>query len=277
MPVTDVTAEAAEVTGAAAEVLVLDPVLVAAWVPEPEPVPELVLVPVAAVAELVLVPVTAELTEPVAEVAGPVAELVVVAVAAEVTVLVAEVAADVTGAAAAVLVPDPVLVAAEVPEPELVLVPVAVVAELVVVPVTAEVTEPMADVTEPVAEVSGPVAVGGAVAACAWRENASKATMIPAATIATCTARRAMSRTIGCGMSSSRTTGDRPDPARSTCQRPPNTRGANFAWNRIFAIRREMYCSATTVQDSSESGKGPRTQVSELTANSALPNARNPS
>jgi hypothetical protein len=119
--------------------------------------------------------------------------------------------ADVTGATAGVLVPDPVLVAAEVPEPELVLVPVAAVAELVlvpvaavldpvlvpvaavvelvVVPVTAEVTEPMADVTGPVAEVSGPVAVGGAVAACAWRENASKATMIPAATIATCTAR----------------------------------------------------------------------------------------
>jgi hypothetical protein len=158
---------------------------------------------------------------------------------------VAEVAADVTGATAevtgataGVLVPDPVLVAAEVPEPELVLVPVAavaelvlvpvaVVAELVVVPVIAEVTEPMVDVTEPVAEVSGPVAevsgpvaAGGAVSACAWRENASRATMIPAATIATCTARRAMSRTIGCGMSSSRTTGDRPDPARSTYQRP---------------------------------------------------------
>jgi hypothetical protein len=179
----------------------------------------------------------AGVAEPVAEVAGPVAELVVAAVAAEVTVLVAEVAADVTGATAdvtgatadvtgataGVLVPDPVLVAAEVPEPELVLVPVAAVldpvlvpvaavVELVVVPVTAEVTEPMADVTGPVAEVSGPVAVGGAVAACAWRENASKATMIPAATIATCTARRAMSRTIGCGMSSSRTTGGQTRP-----------------------------------------------------------------
>ena len=192
--------------------------------------------PVAAVAELVLVPVTAELTEPmadvaepVAEVAGPVAELVVAAVAAEVTVLVAEVAADVTGAAAGVLVPDAVLLAAEVPEPELVLVPVAAVAELVVVPVTAEVTEPMADVTGPVAEVSGPVAVGGGVAACAWRENASKATMIPAATIATCTARRAMSRTIGCGMSSSRTTGDRPDPARNTSYQRPETRGGQIS------------------------------------------------
>ena len=175
--------------------------------------------PVAAVAELVLVLVTAELTEPVADVAGPV-ELV-----AEVTVLAAEVAADVTGAAAGVLV----LVAAEVPEPELVLVPVAAVAELVVVPVTAEVTEPMADVTGPVAEVSGPVAVGGGVAACAWRENASKATMIPAATIATCTARRAMSRTIGCGMSSSRTTGDRPDPARNTSYQRPETRGGQIS------------------------------------------------
>jgi hypothetical protein len=162
----------------------------------------------------------------VAEVAWPVAELVM-AVAAEVTALVAEVAADVTGATVGVLV----LVAAEVPELELVVVPVAVV-ELVVVPVTAEVTEPVADVTEPVAEVSGPVAevsgpvaAGGAVAACAWRENASRATMIPAATIATCTARRAMSRTIGCGMSSSRTTGDRPDPARTTSYQRPETRG----------------------------------------------------
>ena len=134
--------------------------------------------------------------------------------AVEVTEAVTEVtgeAAEVTGAAAEVLVLDTVLAAAEVPElepvPELVLVPVAAAAEPVLVPVTAEVTEPMADVTGPVAEVTGPAEAGGTVAACACRENTSKATMIPAATIATCTARRAMSRTIGCAMSSSRTTG----------------------------------------------------------------------
>jgi hypothetical protein len=219
----DVTGASTAVTGAskpeAAPVTVSEPDPVT--VPEPELVPEPVTAevtpvgaevtgPVTGAAAEVLVPVTAEVTEPMAEVTGPVAELVV-AVAAEVTVLVAEVAADVTGAAAEVLV----LVAPEVPEPELAL-----------VPVTAEVTEPMADVTGPVAEVSGPVAevsgpAGGAVAAWAWRENASRATRIPAATIATCTTRRAMSRTIGCGMSSSPTPGDGPNPACSTCYQRP--------------------------------------------------------
>jgi hypothetical protein len=142
-------------------------------------------------------------------------------VAAEVTELVVEAAADVTGAVAEVLVPEPMLLAAEVPEPEpvleLVLVAAAAVPEPVLVLVTAEVTEPRAD-------VSGPVAEGGGVAACACREDTSKTTMIPAATIATCTARRAMSRMTGCGMSSSRTTGDRPGPARSTFYQRPETR-----------------------------------------------------
>jgi hypothetical protein len=91
-------------------------------------------------------------------------------VTAEVTVSVAEAAADVTGASAPVRVPDPELG-----------------------PVTAEVTVP--EPTE------------GVVAACACRENASKTARIPAATIATCTARRAMCRKIGCGMTSSRTNG----------------------------------------------------------------------
>jgi hypothetical protein len=169
-------------------------------VTEPEPEPELG-------AEPELVPAAAE--------------------TAEVTVPVAEVAADVTGAAAAV----PVLAAAEVPELEPVpeLVPAAAVPDPdpVLVPVTAEVTEPMADVTEPVAEATGPEpglvaaavvaevtvpAVGGAVAACACRENTSKITRIPAAAIATCTARRAMCRKTGCGMSSSRTTGGQTRP-----------------------------------------------------------------
>jgi hypothetical protein len=58
--VADALAEvAAEVAGAAAEVLVLDLVPAAAEVPEPEPPPE-----------LVLAPVTAVVTEPTAEVAG---------------------------------------------------------------------------------------------------------------------------------------------------------------------------------------------------------------
>jgi hypothetical protein len=66
---------------------------------------------------------------------------------------------------------------------------------LVLVPETAEVAEPEQEL------------LGGAVAAYACRENTSKMTSIPAATIATCTARRATCRKIGCGMSSSRTTG----------------------------------------------------------------------
>jgi hypothetical protein len=200
----DVTGASTEVTGASTPEAV--PVTVPAPEPELGPEPDPVPVPVPTAAG------TAEVTEPELVLVPDAADVTPEAV--EVTEAVTEVtgeAAEVTGAAAEVLVLDTVLAAAEVPElepvPELVLVPVAAAAELVFVPVTAEVTEPMADVTGPVAEVTGPAEAGGAVAACACRENTSKATMIPAATIATCTARRAMSRTIGCAMSSSRTTG----------------------------------------------------------------------
>ena len=105
---------------------------------------------------------------------------------------------------------------AGVPDPELV--PTA--AELVpvpaeVVPAAAEVAVDAAEVTGAAAEVTvpdplpdpEPVLMAGAVAAFACREDTSRTTRIPAATIATCTARRAMCRKIGCGMSSSRTTG----------------------------------------------------------------------
>jgi len=64
---------------------------------------------------------------------------------------------------------------------------------------TAEVTGDAAEVT---VESDDPDGVSE-VAACACRENRSMITNIPAATIASCTARRAMRRTIGCGMSSS--------------------------------------------------------------------------
>jgi hypothetical protein len=125
----------------------------------------------------------------------------------------------VTGAAAEVLVlvpvtadvaePDPVLVAAEVPGP-------GPVAELVLMPVTAEVTGATTEVTRPEPDPEVGAAGGRActVAACAWRENTSKMTRIPAAAIATCIARRAICRKIGCAMSNSRTTGTRPDLAR---------------------------------------------------------------
>ena len=169
-----------------------------------------------------LAPVAAEATVDAAEVAAR-----VTGAAAEVTVVAAEeselVPLLVTGEVIEVTGADPV----PVPEPE----PVAagVVPALEPVPEAAEVTGAAAGVEpgpelapvpelEPVAvdtaEVTGAVAdvvlepelarlAGGLVAACACREKTSKTTRIPAAAIATCIARRAMSRMIGCGISSS--------------------------------------------------------------------------
>ena len=185
--VTGAVAEAAvDVAGAAAEVLV--PELVTGAAAEVTGAGAEVLVP-----ELVLGPVPEPVLGPepelVTEVTGAVAEAAVDVAGAAAEVLVPELvtgaAAEVTGAGAEVLVPELVLG----PEPELVLGPVA------------------AEVTVPAAEVTVPEPTGGVVAACACRENASKTARIPAATIATCTARRAMCRKIGCGMSSSRTNG----------------------------------------------------------------------
>ena len=71
---------------------------------------------------------------------------------------------------------------------------------------TAEVTADMAEVTTDVADDVG--VDGGVVAAVACRENTSKRTRIPAATIATCTARQAMRRKISCGTSNSAPPGE---------------------------------------------------------------------
>ena len=133
--------------------------------------------------------------------------------------------ADATGAelaAAELVVAEPV-VAGGVPEP---LLPVlgAPVGELVVAAVTAEVTDAVADVTAEVPETGddAPGVAGEAdacagvtggeakVAAFACRENTRKIRKSPAATMANCTARRAMRPTItGCGMSSSHPPGTR--------------------------------------------------------------------
>ena len=79
----------------------------------------------------------------------------------------------------------------------------------------ADTTADAADVTGAAADATGAgtagaeladgagAAEGAKVAACACRENTSKTTRIPAAAIATCIARRAMCRKIGCGMCSS--------------------------------------------------------------------------
>jgi hypothetical protein len=68
---------------------------------------------------------------------------------------------------------------------------------------TAEVTGDAVELTVEVTVESGDPSGVSEAAACACRENRSMITNIPAATIANCTARRAMRRTIGCGMSSS--------------------------------------------------------------------------
>ena len=71
----------------------------------------------------------------------------------------------------------------------------------------AEVTGDAAELTVEVTVESGDPSGVSEAAACACRENRSMITNIPAATIASCTARRAMRRTIGCGMSSSHSPG----------------------------------------------------------------------
>jgi hypothetical protein len=68
---------------------------------------------------------------------------------------------------------------------------------------TAEVTGDAVELTAEVTAERGDVGSVSEVAACACRENRSMITKIPAAAIASCTARRAMQRRIGCGMTSS--------------------------------------------------------------------------
>jgi trimeric autotransporter adhesin len=162
---------------------------------------------------------------------------VAAAVAAEVTVEAAEVTALVTGLAAAGVLAELDASAAGADEgaatlgggvlgesvaPVAAVVPCAagatveVAAELtadvadVTVEVAADVTEEVVDVTAEVSvlvtgEAAGPeaVSVEGAVAACACRENTSKTTRIPAASIAHCAARRAARRKASCGIGGS--------------------------------------------------------------------------
>ena len=118
---------------------------------------------------------------------------------------------------------------------------------------------------------------GARVAACACRENTSKTTRIPAATIASCTARRAMYRKIGCGMSSSRPTGtDRTRLLVPAISDPK--RAGHILFQALFclghpepdilrSVRKRTYCSATTVQSRPGPGKGRGWRLSS-TANS---------
>jgi len=89
---------------------------------------------------------------------------------------------------------------------------VAVVAGAVVAGAVTDGVVAGAEVAGAAAELADVTADCGEVAACACRENTSKTASIPAATIATCTARRAMCRKIAWDTSSSRSVGrDRPN------------------------------------------------------------------
>jgi hypothetical protein len=206
-----------------------------------------------------------EVTADVAEVAAVVADAAVevAGVAAEVAGVADVVAAEVVG----VVVPEPV-VAAEVAD-------VAVeVAE-----VAAEVADATAEVAAEVTEVAVPEPMAGTVAARACRENASKTIRMPAAVIATCTARRAMCRKIGCGMSSSPTQ-DRPDPATSSQQQRPQTRrhpvfqayAAVVIRSRTWKVRPQMYIlSGHHRTTPTQARQDPPQMTAELT-----PGPRNP-
>jgi hypothetical protein len=151
-----------------------------------------------------------------------------VAVTAEAAEPAAEVTAEAAGlAAGAELVAGAVAAGVPVPGPEPVPEPEPAVAGATC-PVTAEVVLVTAEVTVP-----EPGLEAGAVAACACRENTSKTTRIPAAAIATCIARRAMCRTIGCGMSSSPTT--RQTGPGSSC---PSAAARNAQTNPCFRLFR---------------------------------------
>jgi hypothetical protein len=165
-------------------------------------------VPAAEPGDVVMVEVA---VEGAADPAAVAAETVGVAAEAELTVSDPELVEPLPGAEAT----EPVasaggLEAAWVPEVACEVVEVTGdVAELTA-EVTGDVAELTAEVTGDVTELTGEVtaergdAVGlSEVAACACRENTSMITKIPAATIASCTARRAMRRRIGCGMTSS--------------------------------------------------------------------------
>src|ERR1700733_12613491 len=133
--------------------------------------------------------VVSEEAVPAAEPAEPVLEWLVPVLEEEFSVPVLSVA----GEAFSELPPEPVA-------PELVLAGLAPAAAGPECPVRAcdaalrvePTTEPAVETGESAEELAGPGGSGGSVAACACRENASMMTKIPAATIASCTARWAM-------------------------------------------------------------------------------------
>jgi hypothetical protein len=142
-----------------------------------------------------------------------------------------------------------------------------------------------AEATVPAAEVTGPEPTGGVVAACACRENTSKTARIPAATIATCTDRKAMCRKIGCGMSSSRTNGtDRTRLVVPIISDPKHAGALYFrpislwspATGHLRSVHKCTYCSVTTVQYGLRPEQGGWRIATELIAVTAAAEAINP-
>jgi hypothetical protein len=163
----------------------------------------------AGVAGLTAVEVAGEVTAEVAGLTGEVTGMTAGEVTGEVAELTVEVTGEVAGLTGEVAVEVAGDVAVETGD---------VAVELVVAEVTAEVTGDVAELTGEVTAERDDVGDGvSEVAARACRENRNMITNIPAATIASCTARRAMRRTIGCGMSSSHPPGNR---TRCACPLP---------------------------------------------------------
>jgi hypothetical protein len=172
----------------------------------------------------------AEVTVAVADVTGVVADAVgaVVDVAAEVAALVAEVlvadgaaaevTVDVTGAVAVAAAEVTVDVTEAEPVVRAGTAGTAGAVALLVPEPGADDAEVAFEVADAMAEVTFDV---GKVAACACREDSRRRIRIPAAAIATCITRRAMRRTIGCGIAAPALARDRPDPASTAHQHGP--------------------------------------------------------
>jgi hypothetical protein len=184
----------------------------------------------------------------------------VAALVAEVLVADAEVAGattDVTGAVAVATVE----VTVDVTEPEPVVrlgtAGTAAAVALLVLELVTDGAEVAFEVAGATAEVSFDV---GKVAACACREDSRRRTRIPAAAITTCTTRRAMRRTIGCGIAA-------PELAGTGQTRPllPHHHGPQTTTERTFSGRssRSYYLSGI-------GGKSPVNPTGLLVYNSSI-------
>jgi hypothetical protein len=113
--------------------------------------------------------------------------------------------------------------------------------------VAADVAESTVDATAIGDEVDGGALDCGRVAACACRENNSKTAAVPAAKIATCTARRAMWRNISCGIEQLPLRRERPDQPGVPVVSDSKPRVQDY-FGAAVPESDITVCSATTVQ-----------------------------